>query len=637
MIPRLLVLVVVLAVATPAFAQVNQVRPSGIMQAFASDAELEDFVDRLRENYQREARERVGTVVPRAAVPTEATQATDATDATDESITNVQHDGLDEGGIVKRHGDHLVVLRRGRLFSVRIADDALQPIDMIDAFAPDIDPRRAWYDEVLIIDDWIAVIGYSYQRSGTEIGIFSIDGFGRLAYHSTYHLRSDDYYSVRNYASRVVDGRLIFYAPLRLKLDAPDFRSLYDALPALRRWEGRRARTPFRLIASATTIYRPARELNFDDLALHAVTSCAIDAGELSCEATAVFGPFSHTFYVSPEAVYVWLSSLRRSAGSPMIYRLPLNGGAPSAVGARGGPIDQFSFQESADGHLNVLVSATSDGQWMDRSENPQSNLALLRFPIWEFGDGSRDVLLEYYRAVPDASDYRSDYRSAHHSDHHSVVNRFIGDHLVYGQRQWGYTGDGRSGVVHVVHSPTAALSSVDVGHQAERIEALGAHALVVGGSGEDLRFTSLRLNPGTATMVSQYRLERGAQTEWRSHGFFYRQTGEDEGVLGLPIRVSIGRSMIPRLNRPRTNALITYVRNSNLTLSPLGSLRSGDGAHRNDGCRASCEDWYGNARPIFLGDRVFALMGYEIIEGWIGSHGIREVRRVDFGPEPGR
>jgi hypothetical protein len=515
------------------------------MQAFESDEELEDFVDRLRDDYQREARERVGTMVPRAPVPTEATQAEEASD---ESITNVQHDGVDEGGIVKRHGDHLVVLRRGRLFTVRVSDDALEPIDMIDAFAPDIDPRRAWYDEVLIIDDWIAVIGYSYQRSGTEIGIFSIDDSGRLAYHSTYHLRSDDYYSVRNYASRVVDGRLIFYAPLRLKLDESDFRSLYDAMPALRRWEGRRARNPFRLISSATTIYRPARELSYNDLALHTVTSCAIDAGELSCEATAVFGPFSHTFYVSPEAVYVWLSSLRRNAGSPMIYRLPLNGGAPSAVGARGGPIDQFSFQESADGHLNVLVSATSGGQWMGRSEAPQSNLALLRFPIWEFGDGSRDVLLEYYRAVPDAS------------YHNSVVNRFIGDHLVYGQRQWWYPGDGRSGVVHVVHSPTGALSSVDVEHQTERIEALGAHALVVGVSEGDLQFSSLRLNPGTAAKMSQFRLEGGSQSEWRSHGFFYRASGEDEGVLGLPVRTSSGRSMSSSFQTP-THQCVDHVR----------------------------------------------------------------------------
>ena len=37
-----------------------------------------------------------------------------------ESITTTQEAGVDEGGIVKTHGDHLVMLRRGRLFTVKI-------------------------------------------------------------------------------------------------------------------------------------------------------------------------------------------------------------------------------------------------------------------------------------------------------------------------------------------------------------------------------------------------------------------------------------------------------------------------------------------------------------------------------------
>ena len=56
------------------------------------------------------------------------------------SITNVQTAGVDEGGIVKRAGDHLVILRRGRLFTVRVGGDALQPAAMLDAYAPGIDP-----------------------------------------------------------------------------------------------------------------------------------------------------------------------------------------------------------------------------------------------------------------------------------------------------------------------------------------------------------------------------------------------------------------------------------------------------------------------------------------------------------------
>ena len=47
-----------------------------------------------------------------------------------ESVTNVQHAGVDEGGIVKLHGDHLVILRRGRLFTVAVNDKQLKPVSL---------------------------------------------------------------------------------------------------------------------------------------------------------------------------------------------------------------------------------------------------------------------------------------------------------------------------------------------------------------------------------------------------------------------------------------------------------------------------------------------------------------------------
>src|SRR5215211_8932292 len=86
-----------------------------------------------------------------------------------ERVTNTQHAGVDEGGIVKVHGNHLVVLRRGRLFTIAMGDGALKPISAVDAFAPDIDPRSTWYDEMLISGNTVVVIGYSYQRGGTEV------------------------------------------------------------------------------------------------------------------------------------------------------------------------------------------------------------------------------------------------------------------------------------------------------------------------------------------------------------------------------------------------------------------------------------------------------------------------------------
>jgi hypothetical protein len=43
--------------------------------------------------------------------------------------------------------------------------------------------------------------------------------------------------------------------------------------------------------------------------------------------------------------------------------------------------------------------------------------------------------------------------------------------------------------------------------------------------------------------------------------------------------------------------------------------------------------DWYGNSRPLFLRGRVFALMGYEIVEGRVQGGRIVEAHRVNFAP----
>src|SRR5262245_49512521 len=169
---------------------------------------------------------------PAPAPAAEPSTASAPAGAAAESITNNQHAGVDEGGIVKNYGDYLVILRRGRLFTVRMGQSDLTPISAVDAFGPDVDPAGTWYDEMLGAAGTIAVIGYSYARGGTEVGLFDIDGAGHIRYRATYDMRSNDYYSSRNYASRLIDHKLIFYSPL--------YFSPYDDtqafMPAVRRW-----------------------------------------------------------------------------------------------------------------------------------------------------------------------------------------------------------------------------------------------------------------------------------------------------------------------------------------------------------------------------------------------------------------
>jgi hypothetical protein len=600
-----------------------QAAPQKTLKAFASEQEISELFGRWAEEAKRrrDSERRASEVQPGAAAQSMmAAPAAKAPAESADSITNVQTAGVDEGGIVKRHADYLVILRRGRLFTVRIGGGDLSPASVADAYGAGIEPGGAWYDEMLIWDDTVAVIGYSYARGGTEIGVFGISASGRLSYKATYHLRSNDYYSSRNYASRLVGSRLVFYAPLYLNPFAAD---PFASFPALRRWRPGVTSADFRRIAPATRIYRTDEELDpFQGVALHTVTSCDLARPELDCESTAVLGAPGRVFYVSGGSVYVWTTPwLRhRAARSPgsAVFRIPLDGSAPTALKAEGSPIDQFSFLEGEDGHLNVLLRSDGCGEAMWAAERNAGEFALLRVSLERFSDGRDAAPAESYKPLPRAGGY-------------AIQNRYVGDWLLYG------SGTGWNRAQRALSSPLYAVRYADgsrahevpLAHGVDRIEALGANAVVIGSDGRDLHFTSVRL---AATPAAQDRYTRpdAAQGETRSHGFYYKPENGDAGFVGLPI---IGGGQRAARQLRHESAAVLFLRNRALRLTELGALDSRAGANADDGCRASCVDWYGNSRPIFAGGRVFALMGYEIVEGKLAANRLAELRRVSFAP----
>lgn len=600
-------------------------RPGRTLKAFASQRELDSF---LREFAKKDAGRRNGgtpynSLEDVAASPSANTESTaQKTEKDSESVTNTQHAGVDEGGIVKLYGDHLVILRRGRLFTVRIGGSALRPVSAIDAYPPGADPGGTWYDEMLVSGNTVAVIGYSYARGGTEIGLFEIDGQGNLAYRSTYHLRSNDYYSSRNYASRLIGGKLIFYTPHYLWIDPKNPTANF---PAVRKWHKGAADDEFRPIVAATKVYRPAREINdAHGLALHTVTVCDLNTRNFLCEGTGVIGPAGRVFYVSPQSVYVWTSDWRRRGEkqemSSTLYKMPLNGGAPQALGVSGSPVDQFSFLESDDQHLNVLVRSDGGGEAMWGSEITTGNTALLRIPLWSFSDGTRNASNWNYKPLPSIEGY-------------TVQNRFVGDYLLYGTgNSWGNQNGAKGSTLYAVRWTTGEAKELPVEHTIDRLEALGKDAVVVGMRGNDLYFSPISLHREPRVNAGYVR-RNASQGELRSHGFFYKPTGDGTGMLGLPI-ANKGRPGYKHLFEG--SAAILFLRNDSLKFSEIGTLASRNAKEPDDKCKASCVDWYGNARPLFIRGRVFALLGYEIVEGAANGTSIREIRRTSFSPGAG-
>jgi hypothetical protein len=82
--------------------------------------------------------------------------------------------------------------------------------------------------------------------------------------------------------------------------------------------------------------------------------------------------------------------------------------------------MDQFSFLQSEDRYLNVLVRAEAMGDGMWAAEVAEGDVAFIRIPLSSFSDGSRMVPATSYQQLPKPE---GDY----------FQNRFVHDYLLYG------------------------------------------------------------------------------------------------------------------------------------------------------------------------------------------------------------
>lgn len=557
------------------------------------------------------------SIAPQEAIA----EAADATaDRAPESITNTQEVGVDEGGIVKNAGDYLVVLRRGRLFTVRTGGGALTPVDTIDAFPPGAtNPGSTWYDEMLIAGDQVIVIGYSYGSSGTEVSRFHLSGDGKLSYHDTHYLRSGDYYSSSNYATRLIGDELILYTPIYA-----NWHDLDQSLPSIREYGSEQQQLLVK--PQDFLVAEPYRSGRFPVDVLHTVTRCDLSAADLDCSATAIAGTWSRAFYVSREAVYAWTGQsvagweddAARTPGQ--LYRIPLDGSRPGAVQVAGSPVDQFSFAEDADdGVLRVVLRDVGNGEGMWASEYSMGKISLATVPFASFDNGAGILVRGNYRELPEPEGWR-------------FQNRFVGDYLLYSAAE--YAREGETPIVYAVPLDGRAVQQLSLTHGITRFDRMGSDAIAVGPSSDGaLGFSALSLGK-QAKLEDTTMLAAANEGETRSQAFFFRpDAGSRDGLsgtLGLPITRRAERNGAEFLG---SGSAIAFLRREDRKLKSAGELAARTENARDDGCVASCVDWYGNARPIFMGDRIFALMGYEVVEGSMSDGRIREQRRISFAP----
>jgi hypothetical protein len=583
---------------------------------------------------------------------TGAVGAVNASRPSNGDITNNQMEGVDEGDIVKQIGQYLLVLQDGRIFVIdtRARDGRrLALSDRMNVYRD----RNAymWYDEMLVFGDRILITGYSYAQQASELSVFRLDmATGRLARQGVFYMSSNDYYSATNYASRLVGDKLVVYTPFSVySMTRPNFR-----WPMVRRWvdgedrlaADRRSHPLF----DAGQIYRPVRG-STDIPTVHTVSVCPLGevapGRDLECHSTAFVGPSQAQWYVTEQDGYLWTNDSNPSTasyrhdqareadcgapplyvpedyGEAVLFRVPVNGAAPSVVAARGVPPDQFSL-DARNGHFRALLRGASRAC---RGGLPESYLAFLDLPLSRFSRTLAEVASDRYTAMPGV---KSD----------NIANRFTENYLVYGSigmTRRGFAENSMPPAYVVPAARPADVRAIPIRHTVIRAEQAGNDIVLTGYRDQNGLIVTLIDLDGRPRIASQVQLEQRFEGEGRSHAF-NSLIGEDgSGVMGLP---TIARESWSSRAAWRSSASdLSYLTvDTRGRLRPVGELERrfeysdrGSGGVAGYTCEVSCIDWYGNSRPIFTDGRVFGLTGTELIEGRIYAGEIHEVQRLNI------
>lgn len=623
-----------------------------VLQRFASAAEFQRYLRIVRERRREVMNDAVADMSVSAPPPPAEAAAGDAGRVAGEpgnpEITNNQTVGVDEGGIVKQIGNHLVVLQDGRLFSADLGRSEGAPLRLTDRLDVYRSPATAasWYDEMLVLGNRILVTAYNYREQASEITVVRMDPNGRMTREGRFLLSSNDYYSTDNYATRLVGDQLVFYAPLALDAGPRgDFR-----WPRLRRADGDGDADQGEALIGPTDVYAPPGEVDYP--VLHTISICPLREA-MDCRTTAFIGPPMREFYVSPTDAFLWIGApdglpwdidygnWRRNScrsgtswhdGSDqaaLLYRLPLDGTPVGAVAVDGVPSDQFAF-DSREGRFRALLSRAGSGCL--KPEQMQS-LALLDIPLSAFDTRIRHVADQAYAPLPAI-------------EAGQLENRFVGNWLVYGGRtSWSSMPEGsdraptESSLVAVPVTRPAEATRLRLPHNAIRIERAGNDAVVTGyRDAGGLSLSYVTLGRGQARLAATTMLPQRFESEGRSHAFNAWVRADGSGLIGIPTTLREGRSV--RGWSDSQSSELSFIAIGPGRLTPVGEL----GVERREGmseyrCEVSCIDWYGNSRPIFTGGRIFALMGTDLIEGGLTRGRIAPLNRLDLtgriGSEP--
>lgn len=543
-------------------------------------------------------------------------------------ITRNQEAGVDEGDIVKKSGDFILVLRNGVLHSIRISRNGAPVLERVDTqkVAVDASGKDAWYDEILTFGPRLILLGFNYgaDKEVAELVLFTLGPDGRIHRDGRYWVRTEDYFTPNNYGARIQGDNLLLSMSLRLDLQGemawPDW-SRRDAGPS--------AWTP---LIDVEELYFPIYTTAQPHA--HVLLQCPIaklGGAGLDCRTTGIIGAGQSVLYASDTAAYLALPAWDEAAyhdpefdewrsaepgieqyRQTAVYRIPFAANdAPTFARVDGRIDDQMRFRQDASG----LHIATTDGPY------EQPRLALTYIPDADFKP-SRDLVLAPKVVLP-------------LSPSQDIV-RYSDSSVWIGTHRWGLEDVPSLQSTDVVVQPLngAAASVLRVPHSADRLEPAFGGMIISGSRGalpweqpsEAAWNVSFASEQSAPRLRSTLELPGHLSAEDRSHAFNLGQLSDGTRLFGMPGWPK--HAVKPDDWNPEVLSDVLFMRLDGEQVRPAGIVSMQD-APRSDDCEDDCYDWYGNARLFFVGDRVFALSANLFKEAVFRAGTVRERRQV--------
>lgn len=529
-------------------------------------------------------------------------------------ITNNQEAGIEEGGIVKKSGDYLIVLRSGTLYSIALREggsDSLLVVDRLLA-AEDDSGRGVWYDEILALDGRIILLGYG---DGSQLIGFDLDDAGRLHRRWHYTLSSNDYYSGDNYGMRLHGEHLVF----KLSIEV-------DAIERMRWPTWRHADVPDgerHPLVDSHQILLPGLVSEYPQL--HLLLSCplsALDAGRIDCRARGAMGDGHAELYVAGSTAYLALSAwddalyldpqFNAWGFSPTmdweqlqahrqtwLVRVPLDRADPPGFARIRGELRNQFWLKEADGELHVLSSM---------GHAPGSSLLLHRLSPRDFGTENEALFAPHRRLDgPTTGPVRLTEQAAY---------------IARTPKRESEAGRASLTVVPLRGAVTAELG---LDFEPRRLEPALGHVVVIGESSSGGLGLALLTDRAAPTLLDRTGIDGLRESEHRSHAFNAGSPTPGSRVFGLPV---VRSGADPDAEYDAVSDLLLMDMSAN-RLRQLGLVDMASSSRPEPECELSCVDWYGNARVFFIGERLFALSADQLVELRLHGDALREVARI--------